>query len=76
LAAVSWIDPNLVGLTAIAANDDHPPADVMAAQEMEIFMSRGGIIVTAAWAATSTPTSRTVVQFSNRGEGQRLEPFH
>ena len=37
LAAVSWIDPNFVDLSVIGpsgSNDDHPPSDVMAGQEL------------------------------------------
>jgi phospholipase C len=36
LAAVSWIDPNFVnfGIGTSSANDDHPPADVLAGQEL------------------------------------------
>jgi phospholipase C len=37
LAAVSWIDPNFVDLSLIGpsgSNDDHPPSDVMAGQEL------------------------------------------
>jgi len=37
LASVSWIDPNFVDLSVIGpsgSNDDHPPSDVMAGQEL------------------------------------------
>ncbi|HJR06147.1 MAG TPA: alkaline phosphatase family protein [Pyrinomonadaceae bacterium] len=37
LAAVSWIDPNFVDLSVIGpsgSNDDHPPSDVVAGQEL------------------------------------------
>lgn len=37
LAAVSWIDPNFVDFTYFGpsgSNDDHPPSDVMAGQEL------------------------------------------
>jgi phospholipase C len=39
LAAVSWIDPNFVDLSVIGpsgSNDDHPPSDVMAGQELAL----------------------------------------
>ncbi|MGH7598429.1 MAG: alkaline phosphatase family protein [bacterium] len=51
LAAVSWIDPNLVGLTAFAANDDHPPADVMAAQNLVLTIF-SALIASPAWKKT------------------------
>jgi phospholipase C len=35
LAAVSWIDPNFVDIGgAVGSNDDHPPSDVRAGQEL------------------------------------------
>jgi phospholipase C len=35
LAAVSWIDPNFVDVGgAVGSNDDHPPSDVRAGQEL------------------------------------------
>lgn len=51
LAAVSWIDPNLVGLTAFAANDDHPPAEVMAAQNLVLTLF-SALIASPAWKKT------------------------
>jgi phospholipase C len=51
LAAVSWIDPNLAGLTAFAANDDHPPADVMAAQNLVLTIF-SALIASPAWKKT------------------------
>ncbi len=51
LAAVSWIDPNLVGLTAVAANDDHPPADVTAAQNL-VLTIYSALLASPAWMKT------------------------
>jgi phospholipase C len=51
LAAVSWIDPNLAGLTAFAANDDHPPAEVMAAQNLVLTIF-SALIASPAWKKT------------------------
>jgi phospholipase C len=51
LPAVSWIDPNLVGLTAVAANDDHPPADVTAAQSL-VLTIYSALLASPAWPKT------------------------
>lgn len=51
LPAVSWIDPNLVGLTAVAANDDHPPADVTAAQSL-VLTIYSALLASPAWKKT------------------------
>ena len=51
LPAVSWIDPNLVGLTAVAANDDHPPADVTAAQSL-VLTIYSALLGSPAWSKT------------------------
>jgi len=51
LPAVSWIDPNLVGLTSFAANDDHPPADMMAAQNLVLTIF-SALIASPAWKKT------------------------
>ncbi len=34
LPAVSWIDPNFVDFGSSGANDDHPPADITAGQDL------------------------------------------
>ncbi len=51
LPAVAWIDPNLVGLTAVAANDDHPPADVTAAQSLVLTLY-SALLASPAWQKT------------------------
>jgi phospholipase C len=42
LAKVSWIDPNFVDLSILEpnSNDDHPPADVRAGQELVMMVFR------------------------------------
>jgi phospholipase C len=54
LAAVSWIDPNFVDLSFVGpsgSNDDHPPSDVMAGQEL-VFNVYNALVRTGAWKKT------------------------
>jgi phospholipase C len=54
LASVSWIDPNFVDLTFIGpsgSNDDHPPSDVTAGQEL-ILKLYNAVINSPKWDKT------------------------
>jgi phospholipase C len=54
LASVSWIDPNFVDLTFVGpsgSNDDHPPSDVMAGQEL-VFKVYSALVRSDAWKKT------------------------
>ncbi len=52
LAAVSWIDPNFVTVGGPStANDDHPPADIMAGQEL-VFKVYNTLATSTLWERT------------------------
>ncbi|HEX8474643.1 MAG TPA: alkaline phosphatase family protein [Pyrinomonadaceae bacterium] len=54
LAAVSWIDPNFADyhVTGPAdSNDDHPPSDVMAGQDL-VFKLFNAVVSSPAWSKT------------------------
>ena len=52
LAAVSWIDPKYTDWgSPTAGNDDHPPADVRAGQEL-VFMVYHALVTSPAWEQT------------------------
>ena len=49
LPSLSWIDPNFVDLGGLrGANDDHPPADVMAGQEL-VFKVYNALVTSSLW---------------------------
>lgn len=54
LAAVSWIDPNFVDVGFVGpsgSNDDHPPSDVLAGQEL-VLKLYNAVINSPAWEKT------------------------
>jgi len=54
LAAISWIDPNFVDLSFIGpsgSNDDHPPSDVMAGQEL-VLKLYNAVVTSPKWNKT------------------------
>lgn len=54
LASVSWIDPNFVDVSFVGpsgSNDDHPPSDVMAGQEL-VFKVYNSLVRSRAWQKT------------------------
>jgi Phosphoesterase family len=54
LAAVSWIDPNFVDFSFFGppgSNDDHPPSDVMAGQEL-VFKTYYALVRGPLWKKT------------------------
>jgi phospholipase C len=52
LPSFSWIDPNFVDLGGLTgANDDHPPADVMAGQEL-VFKVYNAVATSPHWERT------------------------
>lgn len=54
LPAVSWIDPNFVDYSVTGpreSNDDHPPSDVMAGQDL-VLKLYNAVINSPAWAKT------------------------
>jgi phospholipase C len=53
LPAVTWIDPNFVDLSILSpsSNDDHPPSDVRAGQDLVLMILRA-LTESACWAKT------------------------
>lgn len=54
LPAVSWIDPNFVDFALTGpkeSNDDHPPSDVMAGQDL-VFKLYNAVVNSPAWSKT------------------------
>jgi phospholipase C len=64
LAAVSWIDPNFVDFNyygPAGSNDDHPPSDVMAGQEL-VFKLYDAVVRSPAW-----PKTLLVITYDEHG---------
>ena len=51
LPAVSWIDPNFVDFGSADANDDHPPADIVAGQDL-VLKTYHALINSPLWSKT------------------------
>jgi phospholipase C len=52
LPSFSWIDPNFVDLGGLTgANDDHPPTDIMAGQEL-VFKVYNAVVTSPVWERT------------------------
>ncbi len=64
LRAVSWIDPNFVDWTytgPVGSNDDHPPSDVMAGQDLVLKLFNA-VVSSPAW-----PRTMLVILYDEHG---------